>query len=159
MGSAQPTGTNSAQALQHSLRGLAVWHRLTVTALVTTDKAMCILRHSPALSSSTSLHPWSAIAPSEQRYNARWTWRPSFPARRPSPRQWLPPLAPTVGSTRMRRPPRADWPAASRAAGAPGGCRSPVQPGAVQVRVCVTRLFMFAASFGSQFSFQFELEV
>uniref|UniRef100_A0A804PH07 Chalcone-flavonone isomerase family protein n=1 Tax=Zea mays TaxID=4577 RepID=A0A804PH07_MAIZE len=32
----------------------------------------------------------------------------------------------------MRRPPRADWPAASRAAGAPGGCRSPVQPGAVQ---------------------------
>ncbi|AQK70117.1 Chalcone isomerase 3 [Zea mays] len=33
----------------------------------------------------------------------------------------------------MRRPPRADWPAASRAAGAPGGCRSPVQPGAVQL--------------------------
>lgn len=61
----------------------------------------------------------------------------------------------------MRLSPRADWPAASRAAGAvaPGGCRSPVQRGAAQVRISVTRLFMVAASFGSQFSFQVELGV
>jgi hypothetical protein len=98
MGSAQPTGTNSAQALQHSLRGLAVWHRLTITALVTTDKAMCILRHSPALSSPLHFIPdrrsrRASSAITHDELGVRRSLRAGIPRVNDS-RRWLPPSGP-----------------------------------------------------------------